>query len=92
MKSKLNKLGTSECNVCKIPNLLVQHHIRGRKIKNPNHKSNLCNICSNCHYKIHCGEIIIEDWLYSTSGPVLLWHLKNEQSITGRDAIVYLVH
>lgn len=94
MKRKLqrviNKSGMEKCEICGEVHILVQHHIRGRNIPNPNSKSNLCNICSNCHLKVHSGLIIIEDRLLTTDGYDLIWHYKNEESITGNDANVHL--
>lgn len=89
-KKIINNTGNALCDVCHNPNLLVEHHIRGRNIPNPNHKSNLCYICSNCHFEIHKGKKIIEGWLTTTSGPELIWHFKNEESLTNDDAIVHL--
>lgn len=86
----LNKIGNDLCEICKEENFLVQHHILGRKIKNSNKKNNLINICSNCHVKIHKGEIIIEKRVLTNYGYVLIWHKKGEESITGDDSIPYL--
>ena len=87
---KRNRSGRMPCDVCEQPEYLVEHHIRGREIQNPNHPSNLANICPNCHYKIHKGDIILEQWLSSTSGKQLIFHLNGEKSITGYDANVHI--
>lgn len=87
---KRNRSGKADCDICQEREFLVEHHIRGRKISKPNHPSNLANICSNCHYRVHNGNIIIEQWLKSTSGPELIWHTEEEDSLTGYDADVHL--
>lgn len=74
------------CNICQIETFLVEHHIHGRAINNPHHRSNLCYICSNCHTEIHKGWIIVEGWFQTTDGLKLIWHKKHEESITGMDA------
>jgi len=90
-KRKLNSTGKQECTICNEQTYLVEHHIRGRKIHDPNHPSNLCYICSNCHQKIHRGDIIIEQWIRMSDGLELIWHNKGEQSFTGNDATVFLL-
>lgn len=86
LKRKLNATGFYPCEICEELNILVQHHIQGRTIKNPNKPSNLANICSNCHLKIHRGEIIVEKRAMTTLGEILLWHTKDNPSITGEDS------
>lgn len=90
LRRALNKTGTCPCEICNEINYLVQHHIQGRSIKRPNHPSNLANICSNCHLKVHRGEIIIEKRVMTTLGEMLLWHTNKTSSITGEDACPYL--
>ena len=74
------------CEICNNINFLVQHHIKGRSIPNANKQSNLANICSNCHLKIHKGDIIVEKRMMTTIGEILLWHTSEDTSITGDDA------
>jgi hypothetical protein len=90
VRRKLNSTGKECCEICKEQNFLVQHHILGRKIKQANKHNNLANICSNCHIKIHKGDIIIEKRIMTTVGYVLIWHNKNESSITGDDSQVHM--
>jgi uncharacterized protein YlaI len=90
-KKQGNSSGKQQCDVCSELEFLEEHHIRGRKIKNANQAFNLANICPNCHFKIHLGEYIIEDWMKSTNGRVLVWHKKEEDSITGDDAIPHII-
>jgi len=40
--------------------------------------------------KIHKGDIIVENWVQTTQGRELLWHTKEEESITGNDALPHL--
>lgn len=37
------------------------HHIRGRRIANPNNHSNLSLLCPNCHRLVHEGQLKPED-------------------------------
>lgn len=91
MRRKLNLTGSMRCEVCEIQTILVQHHIRGRKIPNPHSESNLANICSCCHSLIHNGIIIIEDRLFTTDGYKLIWHHYKEPSLTGNDAKPWII-
>jgi hypothetical protein len=90
-RKQINRTGKVRCNICTKPYILEEHHIRGRKIPSPNHPSNLCDICPNCHTKVHAGEIIIERWVSTTAGKELMWHTKEEESFTGNDAKTYIV-
>jgi len=90
-KKIANRSGKKECPVCKKPNILVSHHINGRDIPNCNHPSNLTDICSNCHTKIHHGHIVVEGWFQTSMGKELLWHSVDEESFTGKDAKPYLI-
>jgi len=85
-RKEINKSGKAYCNICGNQDILVCHHINGRDIPNPNHPSNLTNICACCHNKIHYNIIIIEKWVMSTDGLKLLWHKKEEKGITGEDS------
>jgi len=85
----LNASGKLPCEVCDEVHFLVQHHILGRDVHKANDTSNLANICSNCHLKIHRGEIIVEKRAMTTLGYKLLWHQKDSESITGEQSIVF---
>jgi len=86
LRRKLNATGSYPCEICQELNFLIQHHIQGRNIKNPHKHHNLANICSNCHLKVHKGEIIIEKRVMTTTGETLLWHTPDKPSVTGEDA------
>ena len=88
---KRNASGEQKCDVCGDIEFLEEHHIRGRKIKNANLPFNIANICPNCHTKIHLGEIVIENWVQSTGGRMLIWHKRGEASVTGNDAVPHLI-
>jgi hypothetical protein len=89
VRRKMNYNGDNLCEICGNIEILVQHHIRGRKVHNANHYSNLANICNNCHTKVHHGIIIIENRCHTTNGFVLVWHYYKDTSITGNDANVF---
>ena len=91
IQRKLNRTGIIPCDICEELNILVQHHIRGRNILQPNHPTNLCNICSNCHTKIHAGIIVIENKMLTSDGYKVIWHYYKEESITGDDAKPWLI-
>lgn len=87
----INRSGKMECPICKNQEILVEHHIQGREIHNSEHPCNKANICSNCHRKIHEGLIILEGWFTTTLGLELIWHNKNESSITDNDITPYII-
>ena len=88
---KKNASGQFECDICGEIEYLEEHHIRGRKIKNANKPFNIANICPNCHFKIHLGETIVENWTTGSGGRMLIWHKKGDPSITGDDAIPHII-
>ena len=79
----INRTGKEKCPICNTPQILVEHHLNGRDIPNPDHPSNLAYICSNCHRKIHMGLIMIEGWFQTTGGKELFWHTSKENNFTG---------
>lgn len=88
---KSKSSGILKCEICKNHEILVTHHINGRDILNANHKSNLVDLCSNCHVAVHFGRIVIEGWVMTTLGKELFWHYQGEESKTGRNSNPYLV-
>jgi hypothetical protein len=91
IQRKINESGEKECDICGNKEILEIHHIQGKKIYKPNRQSNLANICSNCHTKIHYGQVIIEKWVDSTEGRILIWHFKGEPNLTGDESKPYLI-
>lgn len=65
---------------------LDKHHINGRKVKNWDGEWNVVYVSPNTHRLIHEGEIIIEGWFTTSDGRELIWHRKNEKSITGENS------
>lgn len=86
-----NRSGKKKCPICCRPEILVEHHIEGRDIKNPNHPSNLAYICDNCHRKVHMGLIVLEGWYQTTVGKELFWHEAEKESFTGNDAKPHII-
>lgn len=60
-----------------------KHHIISKKYGGSNKKNNIAKICQNCHRDVHMGLLIIEGWVQSTSGMILIFRKKGEPSITG---------
>jgi len=82
---KNKRSGNEKCEICKTETPLQEHHIRGREIPDYNNDSNIGWCCPNCHDKIHLGFIVLEGWFNTSQGRQLLWHNKNEPSITGKE-------
>jgi len=91
IRKSINSTSTQRCQICNEPEILVEHHINGRKFQNYNVWWNLAYICSNCHNKVHHGIIIIEKWVQTTRGKELLWHYANEVGVTNESAICHLI-
>ena len=89
----MNRSNTCKCDVCSTTDILVSHHINGRKIVRPNHVSNITNVCCNCHRKIHEGIIILEGWFNTTDGLKLLWFLNDDKnkSFSGKEIQTYVI-
>ena len=84
----INRSGTKLCEICGNVEILVQHHLNGREIKDWNLEWNVCNICDNCHRLVHINtkdRIIIEGWFKTTHGRKLVWRYFNEESVTGQE-------
>lgn len=89
IRKKLNRSGKEKCPICLNNEILVEHHIHGRKIDDAEASWNKAYICDNCHRKLHEGIIVLEDWVSTTEGLKLAWHLREEKGLTGKEAIVY---
>jgi len=87
----MNRSGNNICPICNTTNILCEHHIQGRKISNANHFSNIANLCSNCHRKVHEGIIVLEGNFQTTNGIELLWHYNNDQSFSGQNIKPYII-
>ena len=88
--SKYNKdIFFDVCNICNNKTDEI-HHIKQQKDAdingiiieeqmNMNRKSNLMNVCEECHDKIHSGEIEIDGWIMTSKGKTIIMK-KNESS------------
>jgi len=90
-KRKINRMGNNPCPICEERHILVEHHIEGRNIPNPNHSSNLAYVCSCCHRELHEGIVIIEGYFQTSNGLQLIWHFKDEEGLTGEESKPYLI-
>jgi len=70
---------------------LEKHHINGRKVRNAEGDWNIVYLSPDMHRMVHEGMIIIEGWFNTTSGRELIWHKKDEESITGQSSETYLI-
>lgn len=65
---------------------LDRHHIQSISKGGPDNANNICNICPNCHRKVHKGYVVIEGKFISLNrGNVVVWRNKGEDSITGSE-------
>ena len=90
-RKTINRSGKSKCQICNEIAPLQEHHLRGRKIVDPNHPSNLCNICPTCHVKVHEGMIVLEGFFQTTNGLELLWHKDEGENLTGNSINTYII-
>lgn len=85
-KKNIHKAMMSGDGQCAIDNSyrgpLDKHHINGRDVPDWDSPWNVVYVSPNIHRKIHEGEIIVEGWFQSSRGRTLIWHKKNENSIT----------
>ena len=91
LSKQAKRSGTMLCPICKEQEILVDHHLSGRKIHNAQRRFNRSDICNNCHFKIHSNLIILEGWFMTTDGWKLLWHSADEESITGQSATPHII-
>lgn len=68
-----NGSGRKICEVCGKACVLEEHHIEGRKVRNPHEKNNTTQICPNCHSLHHAGKIQILGRKMTTDGAKLFW-------------------
>lgn len=77
VRSKLKKV----CEICgsKNKSTIDKHHIIPRTDpRTTDNISNLAIICSNCHRRVHAGEIIIEGVYTTSAGTLLFWHYSDK--------------
>jgi len=80
--------GTQKCPICGRQSALVEHHIHGRDIPRWNEPWNTAWICPVCHDSVHVDPplLIIEGWVSTTHGRILLWHEAGESPIAKEGA------
>jgi len=70
------------CEICNEKVTLDSHHIQSICYNGSSEKWNKCNICPNCHRKVHTGLIIIEGWFATSLSKKLVYRNKGEESIS----------
>lgn len=81
---KVRSKTSKECEICgnKDRATIDKHHIIPRTDPRcTNALSNIAIICSNCHRKVHAGEIIIEGVFSTSVGTRLFWHKSGESHV-----------
>jgi hypothetical protein len=71
------KIKKIKCVTCGEDNkrVLDAHHVIPRTDpRSTDLADNLIPVCSNCHRKIHAGDIIIEGRFPTSKGPIWFWH------------------
>ena len=86
-----NRSGCLLCPICSHLEILVEHHIAGRNIKDFDGEWNKANICSNCHRKVHEGLIVIEGWFQTTDGRQLIFRHVDESPIINEGVSPYII-
>jgi 5-methylcytosine-specific restriction endonuclease McrA len=92
LRRSRNSSGTAICPICLLSAILHEHHINGRDIPDANKSWNLVSICPNCHVLTHENCIIIEGWFTTTEGRKLIWHRKDEKSITDNNTKPHIIN
>ena len=78
------------CEICKEVNYLEKHHIQSKCFEGSDNNFNICYICSNCHEKVHRGDIIIEGKFLTLKGYKVIYRNYNELAITDRISKVFV--
>ena len=80
------------CEICN-GRAFQKHHIISKCFGGNNKPENTCMLCANCHTLVHKDEIVLEGRFMTTEGYKLIFHKKEEASITGIEASnnVYLM-
>lgn len=72
----------NNCEICNTITYTDKHHIISKTNGGNNSKANIANLCPTCHRLTHKGIYIIEGRFLTSDGYKLIYHLKDEQSIT----------
>jgi hypothetical protein len=89
-------MNEKKCEICNQISFIDRHHIQSLSKNGNNYDYNKCEICPNCHRKVHKGDIILEGRFLTTScksgnKTELIWRKKGEKSITGvKDPLVWI--
>lgn len=70
-----------KCEICGRNGITESHHIISKSLGGTNQKSNLVDLCPNCHSDVHFGKIIIEGKFRTTNGIKIIYHKMNEPPI-----------
>lgn len=78
---KINKKAVGKCVICgeKDYSVLDNHRIKPGCEGGKYTKNNVCVLCSNCHRKVHSGDIVIHRYYNSTTGRVLHVEIGGEE-------------
>ena len=85
------------CEICKKSILTDEHHINSISKGGKDKPYNKCELCPNCHRKVHEGDIIIEGRFFTTeckyNETELIWRYNGENSINEifNDSAVYII-
>jgi hypothetical protein len=78
------------CEICNKHKARHGHHIQSKSKGGSSQPFNIAYICPNCHDDVHRGNVILEGKFLTTDGYTLLYHMRGEESITGRCPDVYI--
>ena len=70
-----------QCEICNLNVARDKHHIQSKSLGGSNAKSNIANLCPNCHREVHLGIKIIEGKFLSTEGFKVIWRTKQQMKI-----------
>ena len=81
MDKKQKKRTYKKCHFCGCDDyaLLDLHRIIHGEDGGEYKEGNVACCCSNCHRRIHDGQIIIDRWHMSTKGQVLHYFIEGEE-------------
>jgi 5-methylcytosine-specific restriction endonuclease McrA len=70
-----------KCCICGVEgySTLDVHRILPGEKGGKYHEDNVTVLCSNCHRRVHSGEIVIDRWYHSTAGRLLRIIINGEE-------------
>ena len=85
MDKKEKKHIDKKCHFCPVDkyDLLDVHRIVPGAAGGKYTPANSVTVCSNCHRRIHAGEIIIERWYPTSAGVKILHYYENGNELWG---------